>query len=704
MSHLLSGERVIFVVIEIELKLIVLIFNGQTHMTTPAPAAAAPAAPALSLKATGEIKPVEGETKPEENPENPPAAEEGRATSKSKKGKGKKEKKPKKKKLSRKELARLKKEKLEQELREQQRREAELKDQREKEYEQRKRQEQQQRLEEEDRDINKLREQRADDGKRIRATKAHTDDWEIFTQCDHFIDVRYQADVNTFITQWREFEDVDLPGLFEHIHQSNMILTQLIQMMQNAEVSQEIAEYERCKSQIAEIRELINQKIELITIRHLVFSDKFAGAKNEVQVSCQADGISFGMWVNLSKNPRNKEIEFPGLTIEIPKAVAMTSIAIRMLMLPNKPFDEQFLFIDRLIQCEFLQLPTPPKRIGTMTLRQSPHKNALVNISYPLRNITAAQPPLNFKVQLDPGCLTDYVKDATVVMIQQGSVVSQHISKIAVDQENNEVAFSSMAVGVFGIAIPRYSHFPLQFWEITSTSETSIEIYVRTQLVELAIDINAEGRCSMESPFSFSNLTPVAAVEFMMERGINIIAPKEVDGITPKRPDLEAVLAQGLADVVTGFVVTWSKWNSSLPPDRAMLIMREQVDFNDLDIDQNEPEPEPAPPQGVPEEPEPEAPPPTEPQEGEIATQTAKNPMKALLVKANHITEVPNAEDLEQYNLTPLEDAQIHQHLLPMFFEHAKEEVQKRVRNAPSFLCDATLYFLKQLRLFSMSQ
>ncbi|KAK8885401.1 hypothetical protein M9Y10_040849 [Tritrichomonas musculus] len=630
-----------------------------------------------------------------------------------KKGKGKKEKKPKAKKLSKKERLRLKKEKEEQERLEQERREAELRDQREREYEQKKREEQQQRLIEEDSYIKNLRKERTEEGRKIRAAKAQADDWEIFKECNHFVDVRSQSDVNTFITQWREINETDLPILFEHFKQSNTIKKQLISMMETAEVSQETDEYNKFKEQIDSLNDIVSSKMEQITGRHLIFSDKFAGAKNEVQVSAQTDGMIFGMWVNLSKNPRIKEIEFPGLTVEIPKAVAMTSLAIRMLMTPEKKFNDEYLFLFKQILCDFLQLPTPPKKIGTMTLRQSPQKNILVNISYPLRNVNSTQPALNFKVQLEPGFITDYVKDATVVQIIPNSdnsnqdevgVNTQHISKVNLDPETNTMMFSSGVVGTFCIAIQRYAHFPLKMWEFTGTSETSVEIYIKTCLdVELSINIDKDGLCSCESPedIAFKDLSPVSAIKFLMEKGINLVAPKKaIAELTPKTPDLEEVLNKGIADTATGFMVSWSKWNEMLPQDRAMLIMKEMKTF---DEDENEDENEEENNENENNQ---------ENNNGEEEDKLdqsknqsyRKNKMRAMLVKSNHIVEVPYTEDQCECNMKPIDDAQIHQHILPMFFEKSSEEVKERVKKAPTFLCDASYYFLKQLRLFSMTK
>ena len=153
----------------------------------------------------------------------------------------------------------------------------------------------------------------------------------------------------------------------------------------------------RCKEQISSINKLISQKVEQITFRHLVFSDKIATSKNEVRTTGQADGLVFGIWIHLSKNPRIKEIEFPGLTVEIPKEIAMTSLAIRMILNHEKSFNEQYLFLQSHLTNKFFAIlfncQQHTKKISTMTLWQSPQRNVLINITYPLRNVNSARPP-----------------------------------------------------------------------------------------------------------------------------------------------------------------------------------------------------------------------------------------------------------------------------------------------------------------------
>jgi cancer susceptibility candidate protein 1 len=609
----------------------------------------------------------------------------------------KKKKSPKKRKLSKKELARRAKEKAEQERLEQERLLAELHEQKEREYVARKQDEQKQRLADEDASLERHRKERSDAGHAIRTESARVEDWQIFTACSHAVDVRSESDVNTFLESWRAQDECDLNALFQQIEIANTVVTQLGQIKEVAEVSQDARQFRRCEHQIEQIESVVYGKLEAMTMHILVFSDRFVGAKNEVLLSASSgpSAVSFGIWVNLTRSQRNQEIEWPGLKVLIPKEVTKASFAVTMTMIPETPYDAEFLLLGRLVRFEILQLPAPPKKIGAMTLRQPSANTQLVRLSYPLRNISQAQPPLQMALALNPELLTDFNKEATIVELTPQGVSAQHISKVAFDGDTNEIRFHTMAVGTFAMAVPRYQQFPLQYWEITGTSDTSIEIYLRTAMIEMVIAVDGQGKCAMEAPFQFAGLTPVSAVKYLAERGLNIVAPAVVKGITPKGGDLEDALALGIADVATGFHITWSKWNSQLTPDRAMLLMRERPKFD-----------EPIEDDTVPVEEEEAVEPPAD---GAAPLKKQKKVlMKAILVKRNldknHIIEVRNTEDEEECTLKNDESENFHQHLLPMFLDGACQVVKERVNHAPSFLCDAIVYFMKLIRLFSMTR
>jgi cancer susceptibility candidate protein 1 len=396
--------------------------------------------------------------------------------------------------------------------------------------------------------------------------------------------------------------------------------------------------------------------------------------------------------VNLTRSQRNQEIEWPGFKVLIPKEVTKASFAVTMTIIPETPYDAEFLLLGRLIRFEILQLPAPPKKIGAMTLRQPSTNTQLVKLTYPLKTISQAQPPLQMAIALNPELQTDFNKEATIVMLTAQGVSAQHISKVVFDPETNEIRFLSMAVGTFAMAVPRYQQFPLQYWEITAMSPASIEIYLKTAKTEMAITIDEDGRCSMESPFQFAGLTPVSAVKYLAERGLNVIAPEAIKDIVPKNSDLEEALALGIADIAVGFYIAASKWNSRLPPDRAMLLMREKVNFDEpVEDDAGAPEEEEAAEDGAPAAPK----------------KTKKPLMRTIVVKRNinknHIVEVENSEHEDECIIKNDASDNFHQHILPMFLDGASRDVKDRVRASPSFLCDAILYFLKLLRLFSMT-
>ena len=349
----------------------------------------------------------------------------------------------------------------------------------------------------------------------------------------------------------------------------------------------------------------------------------------------------------------------------------MYNLAIRVVRYPKHPFNDQYLFIDRLMQCEFIQLQAPAKKIGTMIIRQPPHSSTLQKLVYPLRGANKPCPPLTFRMKLNESTLNEYCQDATVVLIKGDEVEQSTISRVQI--EDNTVVFTTVHIGTFGLAVPRYKHFPFQFWEISGQSPTTVEIYLQTAVLELALIINGDGLVSMESPFQFTNLTPIAAMNFLLERGINLIAPHEIEGIVPKDENVEEVLHLGIADCAVGFDIRCSKYNSSLSSDRSMLLVREKANYDEESSEEKD-------------------------------EQNIKE-SHAILVKAFHVVEVENTELGDTVSQSSInKEVKIHQHLLPMFFDNASESVQKIVREAPPHIFNSVLYFMKKMRLFSMTQ
>lgn len=82
-----------------------------------------------------------------------------------------------------------------------------------------------------------------------------------------------------------------------------------------------------------QVRALSAAQIDRVTAHVLQHADEVQNLKNEVQVHASVEQFRFGLWVNLAKNPRFKTISIPeiGFVSELPKSLALASIAVRML-------------------------------------------------------------------------------------------------------------------------------------------------------------------------------------------------------------------------------------------------------------------------------------------------------------------------------------------------------------------------------------
>ncbi|EAY03618.1 hypothetical protein TVAG_161570 [Trichomonas vaginalis G3] len=654
-------------------------------------------------------------TEPPKEGEKPPEGEQ----------KAPSEKKPKsrKKKLTAKERKRLKLEQLERE------RQQQLAEKANREAEERRKRERemalagQQRLQNEETQLKEFREARILNNATIRADAAKQTDWETYLQCDHSTNPLDKADVNSFITLWREAEDTNMPVLFEHIATVVKLINQLTNLRYTAEVAAINEDVTRFSEHINDIRSIISQKIELLTQHHLMFSDKYTGAKSEVLLNAESSGYQYGLWVNLAKNPRIKDVEFNGVSVEISKPVAMASLAIRIKITPSVTEYPKYSLLSPLMSCEFFQLPSPPKRVTTYVLRQSSARS-LIPISYPLKSNNSPQPPLVFKMKIDTSRLPENTDSVTVVKIDDIENTQNLISDVKLDLETSTVTFSCKTTGIFALAVPKYNQFPFSFWEVNSPVADTVELFVRTNITELAITIDKNGLCSSDSPVQFSGISAAAALDILRDHGFNLNAPVDISEINDQRvhgkpPALEEVFSQGIADTATGFRIRASCKNSQVSrgeheDPRIIILAREIVNFGepiteDEAVEEEEEEEQKDPEIKVGENSAPQnisSPPQQQQPNAETASQSTKKQEKQTRWRCIQgtekiIFESRNTENEEQTDIEMLPNTAFHQHVMPMLMDIASEDVKTRVLKASGFIAETLKYLLSKLRLFS---
>ena len=678
--------------------------------------------------ADGQNPPAGDAPKPEEG--QPPApGESGADTAKtpgSPKTAGSSKKKGKKKKLTAKERKRLRLEQQERErlaaLQEEQNRLAEKRREEERLLEKQGRE----RLMSEDQELKTFREMRQSNSSTIRAEAAKTLEWETYLKCDHSTNPLDRADVNSFISIWKEADDTNLKVLFEHIGLATKLIDQIDELRMTAEVSQNQEDLERYSNLIVDLRGLIKQKIELITQHHLMYSDKYYTSNASTTtatelLNAESNGYQYSIWMNIAKNPRIKDIVFTGVSIDICKVIAMYSLAIRITHWPFQSEAGNYALLSPVMECEFIQLPPPPKRVGTYVLRQS-NAQTLQMLPYPLKsNNNGAQPPLVFKMKIDPERLPENINNITVIKLDDLENTSTLVSDVQLDLENSIVQFSCITTGVFALAIPKYIHFPFQFWEVNTPVQDTVEIFVRTALTEITITIDKNGLCSMDTPIQFSGLSAAAALTLLQRHGINLIAPDNISDINDTRlhekpKSLEEVFVSGIADTATGFRIRCSAKNSRLAigeheDPRIMFLARQIENYGepiteDEAIEEEDQIEETAATASV----HSEQPPPSATSNGTIQTEQTetKKPerqskWRCIQGTEKHIFECKNTENQEETDMNMIQGTNFHQHMMPMLMDLASDEVKERVNKASSFIGETVKYLLTKMRVFSVT-
>ena len=204
---------------------------------------------------------------------------------------------------------------------------------------------------------------------------------------------------------------------------------------------------------------MVLAKVDGATGDFLSHADEHANARNEVQYEHSAPSCKFGLWVNLAKNPRIKSIEFDALSIttELPKQLALASIALRVmqfsseLLTPQQPplgASSPFMALGGVLSIELMALPQPPKKVKGWTIRPVAEAGVpIVRQSYPTPaaggdGMSGSAPPLRITFTVAPTVL---LPEGTPRVggwdADAGSWKVEGISEIEVNAETRAVSF-----------------------------------------------------------------------------------------------------------------------------------------------------------------------------------------------------------------------------------------------------------------------
>jgi cancer susceptibility candidate protein 1 len=183
---------------------------------------------------------------------------------------------------------------------------------------------------------------------------------------------------------------------------------------------------------------LVSQISDMATAFFLHRCDYFADEDGGIRFEHKMGPCTWGIWLNVHKNPRTKMVEFPRLNInfEIQKQVALAPVAIRVQILPTvEEFNDvcmnELMAVGPVISLDLLALPPTSKP----TVRQwvirlhGPLTNAISKIPYPIPPAGADPYTWTSDEDIAPLTVTVDVKPKLVQLVQQDlQVLSTTIS------------------------------------------------------------------------------------------------------------------------------------------------------------------------------------------------------------------------------------------------------------------------------------
>lgn len=377
---------------------------------------------------------------------------------------------------------------------------------------------------------------------------------------------------------------------------------------QDAELVEKLQEYQNS------LRTLTSDLIDKAYSYVLQYAAKTPNEKNEFQVCKMNKGLKCGMWININKNPRVKVIEMPDLDIvaEIPKSVALATVAVRILQIPPSIAvkllsKNKYANIGGLISFDLLSLPPTSKKTKTWTVRQVTHLSTNISrLSYPIapagtdpslmRANAGPIPPIRVTCNLESNMI--YKEQEPVVGWWDNDSQTweqEGISEVTLEKlENGSHKLSFLTTHLTSLALlqNRTLAFPYADWFVRPIGErgNSTVAFTLNTAMGLTFEFEVgEGYVKLLSPGlpELSHLINKESnarviLNALKDCGLNLMpidADAEFAEVTIKDKEVEYAACAEIASICSSFLISSSKWNNAAGTGVCLARISEIQDF-----------------------------------------------------------------------------------------------------------------------------
>lgn len=367
----------------------------------------------------------------------------------------------------------------------------------------------------------------------------------------------------------------------------------------------------QCARYTAQLHALLLEQVERTTARVLQYADEYAdtaagnAARSEVKLGSDREGVKLGLWVNLlAKSARSKKVDFGdlGVVVELPKAVLLQSLALRVL---HWPFDalsapaaasaaSADVALGGIFALELLAIPAPPRRARGWVMRElgadGEQEQRARRLNYPLDGtVASAALPVKVSLVLPPEVALAAASAVPALRVGwwdplAGIWQEDGVSDVAFAPETNAVSFATLRLTHLAVLQRRDLHFRKTRWHLameTSSAERGLSsgagagsgsgVCARLSLATDHLDdvqflVTDEG-CSLVSPAvphlstDGAALPPGELLVRLAACGIDLCPPRAADGDFAglsggaKVPTLEDRVVDEVVGVVAAYEV-----------------------------------------------------------------------------------------------------------------------------------------------------
>ncbi len=454
----------------------------------------------------------------------------------------------------------------------------------------------------------------------LRATSRAKAEWKSFMSCSKLPDINSERSFYDWLADWGAAAALTLPDVCQQLNDAETLCRDLLVGAITAEEKQDAAGAEQYQNLLISLQGLMRNKLNAATAWLLLHYETHVNVKNELQMCSEAANVDVGLWVNVAKNIRIKNVEFPsmGVTLELPKQLIMNSTAVRVQRLRRDdcaPFASggTMQAFGGVCRIEVFTMAPQSKTLRGITMRTSAVGGpSLVPFPYPPlgadgsvqvrccppprvkpTNICASQqntPPLRVTMvvpddaSVGPSPQVGWWNEGRKEWDTDG------ISEVAFDTETRRLTFASVRMTALSLVQSRIVSLPYRSWLIRPLSPNSASITVATAVdsVELlvtdsAVRLVAPRSASIEASHP-QGMAPGLLLKTLQSYGLNL-SPSSSDamlirGLVPKDKTMEAFACKEIASIAPGFAVTYSCHNQRLPDTNIAVRARYCTDYS----------------------------------------------------------------------------------------------------------------------------